>query len=107
MMFYIPHWIWKNWEEGRMRMISEGLRGAITMGTEERRARQNRIVRYLLESINTHNTYAFGYFFCEFLNVFNVVSLQMTNIRISKWIIIFIYVIVFLFDLAYQHYYGR
>lgn len=63
-----------------MRMISEGLRGAITMSTEERRARQSRIVRYLVESRNTHNTYAFGYFFCEFLNVCNVVSLQITNI---------------------------
>lgn len=74
MMFYIPHWIWKNWEEGRMRMISEGLRGVITMPQDERRARQNRIVRYLVDSMSTHNTYAFGYFFCEFLNVVNVVS---------------------------------
>ena len=73
-MFYIPHWIWKNWEEGKMRMISEGLRGVLTMPIGERRARQDRLVRYLMDSLSTHNTYAFGYFFCEFLNVLNVVS---------------------------------
>jgi innexin len=56
-----------------MRMISEGLRGVLTMSVEERRARQHRLVRYLVDSRNTHNTYAFGYFFCEFLNVINVV----------------------------------
>lgn len=57
-----------------MRMITEGLRGVLTMGVQERRARQERLVRYLEDSLRTHNTYAFGYFFCEFLNVINVVS---------------------------------
>lgn len=73
-MFYVPHWIWKNWEEGKMRMISDGLRGVLTMPIQERRMRQDRLVRYLVDSMSTHNTYAFGYFFCEFLNVLNVVS---------------------------------
>lgn len=73
-MFYVPHWIWKNWEEGKMRMITEGLRGVLTMPIAERRHRQDRLVRYLVDSLSTHNTYAFGYFFCEFLNVLNVVS---------------------------------
>lgn len=72
-LFYIPHWIWKNWEEGRMRMITEGLRGVLTMSQEDRRSRQSRLVRYLVDSMRTHNTYAFGYFFCEFLNVCNVI----------------------------------
>lgn len=90
LLFYIPHWIWKNWEEGRMRMISEGLRGVISMPREERRARQNRIVRYLVDSIKTHNTYAFGYFFCEFLNVVNVVSRLTFSTNISK-VVIFIH----------------
>jgi innexin len=73
-MFYVPHWIWKNWEEGKMRMITEGVRGVLTMPLGERRHRQERLVRYIMDSLRTHNTYAFGYFFCEFLNVCNVVS---------------------------------
>jgi hypothetical protein len=81
LMFYIPHWIWKNWEEGKMRMISEGLRGVLTMPIAERRHRQERLVRYLVDSMSTHNTYAFGYFFCEFLNVLNVVSCRFSAAR--------------------------
>lgn len=72
-LFYVPHWIWKNWEEGKVRMISDGMRGMITMPQEERHARQNRLVQYICDSINTHNTYSFGYFFCEFLNMVNVI----------------------------------
>lgn len=74
-MFYIPHWIWKNWEEGKMRMITEGLRGVLTMTPAERKGRQERLVCYINDSLSTHNTYAFGYFFCEALNLVNVVSI--------------------------------
>lgn len=55
-------------------MITEGIRGVVAMPLAERRHRQDRLVRYLEDSLRTHNTYAFGYFFCEFLNVCNVVS---------------------------------
>ena len=64
-------------------MISEGLRGVLTMPVQERRARQERLVRYLVDSRNTHNTYAFGYFFCEFLNVLNVVCYFMIDRNIK------------------------
>lgn len=59
-------------------MITEGLRGVLTMPYVEKKARQERLVRYLVDSMRTHNTYAFGYFFCEFLNVCNVVCTQTT-----------------------------
>lgn len=59
-----------------MRMITEGIRGVVAMPLVERRHRQERLVRYLMDSLRTHNTYAFGYFFCEFLNVCNVVSFK-------------------------------
>lgn len=74
LLFYMPHWIWKNWEEGRMRMISDGLRGNTILGPEERKGRQGRLVRYLYDSLNTHNSYSFGYFICEALNFINVVG---------------------------------
>lgn len=72
-LFYIPHWIWKNWEEGKIRMVSDGMRGALVGAKEERTARQNRLVQYVTETMHMHNTYAFGYFFCETLNFANVV----------------------------------
>lgn len=74
MLFYMPHWIWKNWEDGKMRMITEGMRGAIPAPVEERTARHSRIVEYLIASLKTHNGYSFGYFFCEILNFINVVG---------------------------------
>lgn len=76
LLFYMPHWIWKNWEEGKMRMISEGLRGSMNLVPEDRKKGQARLVRYLITSMKTHNTYSFGYFICEMLNFINVVSTQ-------------------------------
>ncbi|XP_058454331.1 innexin inx3 [Malaya genurostris] len=73
-LFYAPHWIWKNWEEGKMRMISDGLRGNMVLGPGERKGRQTRLARYLFVSKNTHNAYSFGYFICEALNFINVVG---------------------------------
>lgn len=83
----MPHWVWKNWENGKIRMITEGMRGSMVGVGEkqEREDRQNRLVQYLIETMHMHTSYAFGYFFCEALNFVNVVSKQcnimlMTNI---------------------------
>lgn len=54
-------------------MISEGLRGVMTAPVEERAVRQSRLVKYITDSLSTHNGYSFGYFFCEILNCVNVV----------------------------------
>lgn len=72
-VFYIPHWFWKNWEQGKIRMISEGLRGLLIGEKAEREHRQNRLVQYLVDTMHQHNTYAFGYFLCEALNFVNVI----------------------------------
>ncbi|XP_078050950.1 innexin 3 [Augochlora pura] len=73
-LFYIPHWIWKQWEEGKVRMISEGMRGAMVDNQQERKAKSQRLVKYIAETMHYHNTYAAGYFFCEALNFVNVVG---------------------------------
>lgn len=73
-LFYIPHWMWKQWEEGKVRMISDGMRGALIDNKEERQARTNRLVQYIYDTLHLHNSYAAGYFFCEALNFVNVVG---------------------------------
>ncbi|RZC35750.1 innexin inx3 [Asbolus verrucosus] len=79
-LFYVPHWIWKMWEDDKIRMISEGMRGALVGAKEERERRQSRLVQYLVETMHLHNTYAFGYFVCEALNFVNVmVNIFMTD----------------------------
>lgn len=44
-----------------------------TLPPKERVSRQKRLVTYILESLRTHNSYSFGYFFCEILNLANVI----------------------------------
>ncbi|PSN43853.1 Innexin inx3 [Blattella germanica] len=73
-LFYFPHWVWKNWEEGKIRMISDGMRGSMVGTKEDRRDRQSRLVQYIMDTLHLHNTYAAGYFFCEALNFINVVG---------------------------------
>ena len=79
-LFYVPHWIWKNWEEGKIRMITDGVRGAVIGGNnEERKERRKRLVQYISDTLHMHNMYALGYFFCEFLNFLNVVSISVSD----------------------------
>ncbi|XP_072762647.1 innexin inx3 [Anoplolepis gracilipes] len=73
-LFYIPHWIWKQWEEGKIRIISEGMRGAMIDTKQERQAKTERVVQYLIETLHLHNSYAAGYFFCEVLNFVNTIG---------------------------------
>lgn len=72
--FYAPHWMWKQWEEGKVRMISEGMRGAQMETKQERSSKASRLVSYILDTLHLHNSYAAGYFFCEILNLIVVVS---------------------------------
>ncbi|XP_012523563.1 innexin inx3 [Monomorium pharaonis] len=74
MLFYIPHWIWKHWEEGKIRMISEGMRGSTMDTKQERQTKIDKLVLYLMETLHLHNSYAAGYFFCEILNFANTVG---------------------------------
>lgn len=73
-MFYVPHFIWKNIEDGKVSLISQGIRGMFALPSKERASRQKRLVNYILESLRTHNSYSFGYFLCEMLNLVNVIA---------------------------------
>ncbi|KAG8321814.1 hypothetical protein J6590_038493 [Homalodisca vitripennis] len=73
-LFYVPHWVWKSWEEGKIRMITEGIRGAIVGPKEDRRDRLARLVQYFIDTLHMHNFYASGYFICETLNFINVIA---------------------------------
>lgn len=77
LLFYVPHWMWKQWEEGKVRLISDGMRGIIVDSKQERQARLQRLVGYIVDTLHLHNSYAAGYFFCEALNFINVVSVKL------------------------------
>lgn len=72
-LFYFPHWLWKTWEEGRMRSITDGMRGAV-LHLNDRKDRQTLLVDYISESMHLHNFYAVCYVICEVLNLVNVIG---------------------------------
>ena len=86
LLFYLPHWLWKNWEEGKVKMMSEGLRGVLLESKNGRSAKINRLVNYIICSMHLRNTYAVGYFFCEVLNFVMVVIFSFFNINFLKLI---------------------
>lgn len=64
-LFYVPHWLWKNWEEGKIAKITDKVRGYCIEQNEERINRKNQLVQYLIDTLHMHNVYATGYFLCE------------------------------------------
>lgn len=68
LVFYIPHWLWKRCEGGRLRSLSVGL-SAPFMDKELRLGKIQSLARYLHTSLHQHSTYAVCYFVCETLNL--------------------------------------
>ncbi|XP_014207976.1 innexin inx3 [Copidosoma floridanum] len=73
-LFYIPHWIWKQWEGGKIKAISDGIRGSTVDAHSKRKTSTQRLVQYIYDTLHLHNSYAIVYFFCEVLNFVNVLT---------------------------------
>jgi len=72
-MFYIPHYLWKLFEDKKMDKITSGLRGK-QFTKDGKREKTEHLITYLWETRGRHNTYAFKYFFCDLLNFVNVIG---------------------------------
>jgi len=72
-MFYIPHYLWKTFEDKKMEKITSTLRGK-TFNTDGRREQCENLINYLWETRGMHNAYAFKYVFCDLLNFVNVIG---------------------------------
>ena len=57
-MFYVPHYLWKTFEDKKMQKITSGLRGK-TFNTDGRRDACENLINYLWETKGRHNAYAF------------------------------------------------
>lgn len=71
--FYLPRFIWKFWEAGRMKAIVEDLSSSIMPSDVEEQAKHN-LVDYLFVNVNQHQVYAVAFFVCEILNAINIVG---------------------------------
>ena len=56
-MFYIPHYLWKAFEDKKMDKITSSLRGK-TFNTEGKREACEHLTTYLYETKGMHNSYA-------------------------------------------------
>ncbi|KAK7862572.1 hypothetical protein R5R35_004187 [Gryllus longicercus] len=74
LLFYAPHWFWKNWEDGKIRLLSDGIRGTLAETREGRKERQSKLVQYVIDTMDMHNWYALGYYVSEILNFVNVIG---------------------------------
>jgi len=72
-MFYLPHYLWKVFEDKKLDKITAGLRGK-TFNVDSRRDACESLVKYLWETRGMHNLYAVKYFLCDCLNFVNVIG---------------------------------
>ncbi|KAL3213892.1 hypothetical protein MRX96_007300 [Rhipicephalus microplus] len=72
--FYIPRWLWKAWEGGRLKTLVQSLEYHVVLEPDAKRQRTGLLVRYLLSNLGSRDLYASKYFACEALALFNVVG---------------------------------
>ena len=72
-MFYIPHYLWKIFEDRLLDKITKGLRGTI-LSLDEHKEQCENLVNYMKETFHMHNFYAIKYFVCDLLNLINTIG---------------------------------
>ena len=72
-LFYIPRWLWKNWEAGKIGALKMDLDLGI-ISEAEKRQKKKLLLDYLYSNLKNHNFWAYRYFFCEFLALLNVLG---------------------------------
>lgn len=71
--FYIPHYIWKAWEGGRMKMLAAEFASPV-LSEDHIENNVEPLVNYFCTTLHTHNSYAYKYLTCEWLNLINIVG---------------------------------
>nr|NVI75202.1 innexin 2 [Cucujiformia] len=73
MLFYVPRYLWKTWEGGRIKMLVLDLNCPI-VNEECKQDRKRLLVDYFTANLHMQNFYAFRFFICEVLNFINVIG---------------------------------
>ena len=72
-LFYIPRWLWKSWEGGRIQALMMDL-DVCVCANEEKKSKRKILVEYLISSKGHHDWYAARFFMCEILAFLNVIG---------------------------------
>ena len=73
LFFYVPRYVWKATEGGKMKSLLLGLENPIMDEAAKSKSR-SLLVGYLFKNKNTHNTSFWLYCFAEVLNLINVIG---------------------------------
>ena len=71
LLFYVPRWLWKNWEAGKITALKMDLDLGV-ISEAERRQKKKMLIDYLHGNLKNHNFWAYRYFFCEVLSLLNL-----------------------------------
>ena len=69
---YVPHYLWKSWEGGKLSLISQGLNKEYIEKPSDMDGQKDLLVKYFKRTIHHHNSYVFKFVFCELLNLVNI-----------------------------------
>lgn len=79
LLFHLPHYLWKVWENGLIKAITGGLRVAL-LSDQERNKKKEIVVDYIHNHLGCHKRYALKYFLCELICLINLlIQLWATN----------------------------
>ena len=73
LLFHLPYYLWKVWENGLIRAITGGLRVAV-LSDQEREKKKEIVIEYIYDHLGCHKRYAFKYFLCEFICLINLLG---------------------------------
>ena len=87
-LFYIPRWLWKNWEAGKISTLRMDLNLGVQSDTDKK-LKKKLLIDYLYSNLKQHNFWAYRYFFCEFLCLLNVTGAEIDKFKETALIVIF------------------
>ena len=85
-LFYVPRWLWKNWEAGKIHALMMDLDIGVVQDVEKRQ-KKRLLLDYLADNLKHHNWWAYRYFFCEFLALVNIIGKNSSSNNKLIWII--------------------
>jgi len=72
-LFYIPRFLWNTWEAGKINMLVQDMNVPM-VNADQKEDRKKVLVDYFCEDRHGHSFYAIRFFFCEVLNLINVIG---------------------------------
>ena len=82
-LFYVPRWLWKNWEAGKIHALMMDLDIGVVQDVEKRQ-KKRLLLDYLADNLKHHNWWAYRYFFCEFLALVNIIGKKTTFLKLNS-----------------------